>query len=335
MGYIVNKNLNAAFEILGLLYLRQHPEFMQKEYMMKSAEEFGINGGELYKKFGTVHKKYVATFQKKAILDESDHFFFEDNDESFILLFQIIFATHNQWMKGMNEITDEAVVLTILNILLDDKIESNPDFSRMIEIIQSAGMPSELCWKLVLLLQEPKTKMIQLAGIIDKNIPAYEQALLAIDKPLQKQLTEFPKGHHKIITKTLSENIEVFPTLVYPAAEILAENNSGYVGLYVNEVYKQMKKIKHSRNNLVPMLKAISDNSKFDILESLKYAPKYNMELAEQFGLTAATTSHHMSVLLNYDLVNVEKKDGRVYYTLNRDTVSMLIEEMQYIFLSE
>ena len=59
----------------------------------------------------------------------------------------------------------------------------------------------------------------------------------------------------------------------------------------------------------------MSDGSKFDILLSLMSSPKYNLELAEELNLTAATVSHHMNVLLTYQLVSVEKRDGRVYYT--------------------
>ena len=81
------------------------------------------------------------------------------------------------------------------------------------------------------------------------------------------------------------------------------------------------------------MLKAISDNSKFDILLSLIKAPKYNLELAEELNLSAATISHHMNVLLTCHLVSVEKRDGRVYYTLSKSTIENLLLDLHNKFL--
>ena len=66
---------------------------------------------------------------------------------------------------------------------------------------------------------------------------------------------------------------------------------------------------KNTQKAILPILKALSDKSKFDILHSLLIAPKYNLELAEELDLTAATVSHHMNVLLTNKLVDIEKKE--------------------------
>ena len=52
-------------------------------------------------------------------------------------------------------------------------------------------------------------------------------------------------------------------------------------------------------------MKAFGDKSKFEILYSLKESPKYNLEIAEQLHLTAATMSHHVNILLSQGLVTV------------------------------
>ena len=64
-------------------------------------------------------------------------------------------------------------------------------------------------------------------------------------------------------------------------------------------------------------------------------APKYNLELAEELSLTAATVSHHMNVLLNLRLVDVEKRDGRVYYTITKDTIRETLQSLRRVFLDE
>ena len=80
-------------------------------------------------------------------------------------------------------------------------------------------------------------------------------------------------------------------------------------------------------------LKALSDGSKLGIIASLKVSPKYNLEIAQHLGLTAATMSHHMSVLLNCGLVGVEKREGKVYYHIEKENLQELINELKETLL--
>jgi DNA-binding transcriptional ArsR family regulator len=80
-------------------------------------------------------------------------------------------------------------------------------------------------------------------------------------------------------------------------------------------------------------LKALSDSSKLEIISSLKISPKYNLEIAQQLGLTPATMSHHMSVLLSCGFVGVEKMDGKVYYHLVEENMISMLEELKQALL--
>ena len=106
----------------------------------------------------------------------------------------------------------------------------------------------------------------------------------------------------------------------------------GYVGLFVKDVYRMLEQARRTQQNLLPALKAISDSSKFAILRSLQVSPKYNLELASECNLSAATISHHMNALLTCDLVHVEKREGKVYYTLQRETLQRMIDALQSVF---
>ncbi|MNJ65876.1 Bacterial regulatory protein, arsR family [compost metagenome] len=65
----------------------------------------------------------------------------------------------------------------------------------------------------------------------------------------------------------------------------------------------------------------------------LKEKPKYNLEIAEQLGLTAATTSHHMNVLLACKLVSIDKKNGKVYYHVDQEQLRQFIHELELFLL--
>lgn len=336
MGITINTSLNRVFEILGLLYISNHPEALEKEQILKAASEFGINGDELYKKFGNIQKRYVKAFQKEMVQNKSDAFFFEDTNDNFILILQLVFTDHSHWLDHIDTISEDEIFMTFIDTIAeeDKAVDTKPSFNETIELIKATGLESDMCWKLMLFLQEPKKHIEHLADIVKQNIPAYEQAILSVDKPLKRLLEEFPKFQYKVssILELESQKIIITPTLIYPGLEMMGTDGNGYVGLFVKEIYRMMGNQKISQNNLIPRLKTLSDKSKFDILVSLKNSPKYNMELAEQLGLTAATMSHHMNTLLSYDLVSVEKRDGRVYYTLAKDTIKNIIAELQYTF---
>ena len=64
-------------------------------------------------------------------------------------------------------------------------------------------------------------------------------------------------------------------------------------------------------------LKAISDPVRRDIISMLKDGRRSAGEIAEQFNLTGATVSYHLSKLKSADLITEEKYKNFIYYELN------------------
>ncbi len=72
-------------------------------------------------------------------------------------------------------------------------------------------------------------------------------------------------------------------------------------------------------------LKAIADPVRRDILQMLRSGKKSAGEIAEQFDLTGATVSYHLSKLKAADLVAEEKYKNFIYYELNTSVFEELI----------
>ena len=64
-------------------------------------------------------------------------------------------------------------------------------------------------------------------------------------------------------------------------------------------------------------LKALSDPVRRDILSMLKGGRKSAGEIGEQFNLTGATVSYHLSKLKNADLIVEQKQKNFIFYELN------------------
>lgn len=75
----------------------------------------------------------------------------------------------------------------------------------------------------------------------------------------------------------------------------------------------------------IQILKILSDKSKFDILTYIKNEKKYGSELSEYLGLTTATISHHMNILLANDLVTMNKDNNRIYYKTNKQVIDGIL----------
>ena len=63
--------------------------------------------------------------------------------------------------------------------------------------------------------------------------------------------------------------------------------------------------------------KAIADPVRRDILNMLKDGKKSAGQIAEQFSLTGATVSYHLSKLKKADLIVEQKQKNFIFYQLN------------------
>jgi len=71
--------------------------------------------------------------------------------------------------------------------------------------------------------------------------------------------------------------------------------------------------------------KALSDPTRREILSLLRKGPMTAGEIASHFPITAASISHHLSVLKESDLVWDEKKGKYIYYELNTSVVDEIL----------
>ena len=79
-------------------------------------------------------------------------------------------------------------------------------------------------------------------------------------------------------------------------------------------------------NTAVRQLKLLSDKSKLEILRSIREKPAYGAQLARQMNLTTATISYHLNALIQEQLVNLERDNHRIYYSINQKTIQELVD---------
>ncbi len=106
--------------------------------------------------------------------------------------------------------------------------------------------------------------------------------------------------------------------------------NIGLLGFSLKAISSSMSPSKR----LVPPLKALADQSRFDILCCLAEREMYGRELAEKLSLTPPTISQHISKLLNEGLITAHMKAKFIYYSLNKERLSDVLEGINGCLLS-
>lgn len=77
----------------------------------------------------------------------------------------------------------------------------------------------------------------------------------------------------------------------------------------------------------------LGDRTRFDILCYLRDHPAYGSEISERLGLARNTIYHHMSKLLNADLVSCTVDGNRVCYVTNKDRMSNLLAQLHHLLV--
>lgn len=81
-------------------------------------------------------------------------------------------------------------------------------------------------------------------------------------------------------------------------------------------------------------LKALSDPNRIHILRLIKKRKYYGKELARALGITTATVSYHLEILMSSRLIKLDKvQKKRILYTLNREGIGDFLSSLKEEFL--
>ncbi len=335
--------MDSVFETMGLLYVSYNIEEVKKETIM-TLTDMGFDGEQFYSQHLKTYDKYVQVFLKNRVEHSESQFFFSDKDSNYFLILLSLIIGNRSWLTSKDNLSDDQINSQIIHtckIFFDEETntESPDSLEDIICYLDRCDLQSDAKWKMLRVMQNPKKYISHIIEIINSNVDAYQKAVSEVTNPLDKLLNQYSVmttnyGDKRFydIKANIAQSSVVYPTLIFPVTQMLFEK-SCYYGLLSEKVIKNGKIRQNSKNLLLLKLKALSDSSKLEIISSLKVSPKYNLEIAQQLGLTAATMSHHMNVLLNCSLVGVEKKDGKVYYHLERENLQDLIKELEETLL--
>lgn len=335
--------LDPVFEIMGLNFVHYHMDEIKQE-TKKGLSDLGYDGELIYSQNFRIFDEYTQTFESNMISDSEKAFYFSENDFNFFLILLLLVSEHKDGSVSVNELSEESINHQIIQICKEvfdnnNEIRDIKSIEDIILFLEQSGLEGNAKWKLLQFMQQPKKHMLQLNKIIQADMEAYNKAVKSVKSPLEKLIKQYETTIDNCqdekfieIRNKFADAAEIYPSLIFPATQMFSEKNC-YYGLLCDKLKKNDSGHRQIKEALLPKLKALSDSSKLEIILCLKEKPMYNLEIAKQLGLTAATMSHHMNVLLYCGFVNIEKKDGKVYYCLQEESFKTLISELEKIFL--
>lgn len=331
------KKLHPFLETLGLIYMAKNFEAVKAD-MLNSLEEMNIDGIQFYKQYLSYLDNYVQVFRDSYVLKEEETFFFGHNTEFFLTV--LAMATELFESETEAEQLTQTRIFSVLHTFFKEEKNEKPSTSNDMEnwflLLQASEYSEDTRWRLLELIHNPVKKFQELFHIYENNRTAFDTTFRKNKKQLEKLVCEAPAELSDAIRNLVSEfhpePKKIYLTAVLPLMEWITPTII-FQGVLADKLDLYQKNLKNAKEMLPQILKLLGDKSKFEILCLLKSHGRYNLEIAEELQLTPATASHHMSMLLSNHMVTVEKKDGRVYYQLNQETLKEIMKCFGEIFL--
>lgn len=273
------------------------------------------------------HNPEVNTIEEMLeIIDKSDEY------TMISYMVESIFYEKNN--KNIHEVYDWDMIKSNPNELLNiiEKLELT-DENIKLKLIESIENPKETKQRYIMLLSQFYEKAY---------MPFEEEIYKTIVPEIEQYEKEFSSNPEKFCRKYFLKDINVFGQVIMIHISFFKYSGSDYWSsrkgieciIFGSETWRFIKE-EPERERILNFLKAISDKRRMSIIELLAEKPCYVNEIAEEIGMSAATTSYHLTNLQELGIVDFQRYDHRFYYYLNKDKLRELFNEAMKIYLHE
>ena len=312
MKYQLNPLLETLFLLISSPWGKE-----QKKDMIAEIDAIGLNGAAFYANHFPLVERYFAAFDKKRRKTDGDEILFDICQETGIILAAALWR-HPEWVDKIEEIPEETLY-EFVHSLLVDLFDDEKDVYKALE---QRGYPDNVKWQISVFLAQPKQRLSSVFTAVRENVSACEHASAAFSGDLnvlfgrlEERLAASDTSSLFKIPEKMNSEIQIVPSLAVPLG-IVVIDELGICGLLTPQLFTE-NNTGYTKREVLIATKALSDASKLEILLALREGSLYNLEIAKRTGLTPATTSHHMGMLLAAGLVELDKKDGKAYYSFS------------------
>lgn len=225
-----------------------------------------------------------------------------------------------------NSIEKMLQIVKTINFKDDEKRE------RIIEYFEN---PVETKQRYILMLKSIYDRAYKF--IEDENEAKVEQYVAMYANEFNNNPEKFCRDYLKFDYNLFTKNINIHVSYFHYMGAYITQNllSSSDVWIWFGAFEYKLIKEELKKKKAYKFLKTISDGTRLEIIELLSQRPWYVNELADKLNISAASVSYHISNLIMFDIVTLEKADRRAYYSLNKNKLKELFEETMKTMLGE
>lgn len=189
-------------------------------------------------------------------------------------------------------------------------------------------------------LHYPAEAKLRLVNLLEQYVKVFTPYVAELDE-LDRLEVERSQGAcfdnvEDFITNYLKINVKIFAkakklTMIPNAfSEILTymiqPENGQFVLIYGTFISRKRMREKRSEE-VKQFLKVLSEEKRIEIIKLLAVKPALGSDLAKQIGLTNATASYHMTMMLGIGLIDYERVGQRLHYVLKKEVLKNFMEK--------
>lgn len=200
---------------------------------------------------------------------------------------------------------------------------SSVDRERALEFLH---YPAEAKLRLVNLLEQyVKVFTPYVAELEELDRMEVERSQSACFDNVEEFITNYLKINVKIFAQ--AKKLTLIPNAFSEILTYLIQPEKGqFVLIYGTFISKKRMREKRSEE-VKQFLKVLSEEKRIEIIKLLAAKPALGSDLAKQIGLTSATASYHMTIMLGIGLIDYERVGQRLHYVLKKEVLKEFLDK--------
>ncbi len=361
MQITVNKEINYIEEANSLLYNYVNSvsyEKLKSEDIKKVSYSIDIYNMK-YQRIINISNYVIGNLRVEK--NKLDYYFKEIGNSQFSLSIYLLYTDNmydslDEYFIDAKSKSPEEIIKQFDYLLSQPyRLGKNADkkiivtFEDMMRLIDKSGLAAEDKWKIIQSYIDRDKHLEEIYKILEKTVRLLKECRSEI-KELEEEFyqywheytekNDFAKEFQMQSNFTWDwKSIVIVPSVFNPHVIRLSVKygeertpDMVHIGIAQDSNFSS-KSAEVDVEDLINTLKLLSDKSKFEILRFIKDDSKYGFEIANALNLSTSTISYHMNSLIIANLVRLEKDANKIYYSLNREQLEVLLENIKSLLL--
>lgn len=224
----------------------------------------------------------------------------------------------NDREESIMELSDEEVKSVIEEYIVPTWDIPNRDPEMVLELREYADESKEQITQMYRRFYEKHFQVLE-DLLISKLEPLVEQHQKILEEQREQFLEEILWMKEEEYSR--AKSIQFVVTWIGELSHSVSMDGDQIAGIYGFGFLQRFDK-EFIKKQTMKLFKVLSDERRLDILRLVGKKPRYATELANELGLTKATISYHMNLIIEQGLVSLRVDQNRVYYQLNAERLN-------------